>query len=37
MSIWLGYHEPDIWSDVILDVSVKVFGMKFTFKLVDFE
>ena len=25
MSIWLGYGGPDIWSNVILDASVRVF------------
>uniref|UniRef100_A0A2K5SDY0 Ubiquitin conjugating enzyme E2 E3 n=1 Tax=Cebus imitator TaxID=2715852 RepID=A0A2K5SDY0_CEBIM len=28
---------PDMWSNLILNVSVRVFGMKFIFKSVDFK
>ena len=37
MSHWLmGPWCPDIWQNIIVGVSVKMFWMRFTFKLADF-
>ena len=35
----IGPQYPDIWSNIILDIPVKVifFPMRLTFKLMDFE